>query len=640
MLPITRNIIPGFNSQFTLADGHFAIVSKVVCRIGLAAILMLTAMSAPCQAQWTWKKNGGSHNWNAGGSWDGPAGSPNSLTAIANINNNISSNQTIVLQTSASAGTINIGDSTLSSGVYQTFTIQPETGTQTLTLGSGGIFSSNSVNTINSNMILGADTSIQHANASGSMNINGNVDMGTRILTVAGSGNTFIAGAMTGTGSLTKTGAGNLTLTGTNNYSGGTTVSAGTLTGSSTSLQGAIVNNGSVVFNQAAAGSYAGAMNGNGSLTKTGAGNLTLSGNNSYNGGTTVSAGTLTGTTTSVQGAIVNSATVVFNQSINGTYSGIMQGTGQLIKTGTGNVTLSGSNTYGGGTTINAGSLTGTTSSIQGAVTNNSAIVFNQSTSGTYAGVIGGSGTLTKSGSGTVTFSSGQNYLGDTFVTGGTLKLDNGTSLASSQIQVDSGAVLDVSQFTSFALNAGQTLTGAGQVVGSLTQSAGSIISPGSSPGTLNFTGDVTLLGGSSYLWEINDATGVAGGPTGWDLFTTSGSLIIGTDSSDPYLITVESLLPSNSAGDVINFDPFATYEWEIAFASNGITGFDSSAFVVDASGFTNDLSAVTSYTFSILQNGNSLYLRYAAVPEPSALLVIGLFAMGVALTRKPRRRR
>lgn len=237
-----------------------------------------------------------------------------------------------------------------------------------------------------------------------------------------------------------------------------------------------------------------------------------------------------------------------------------------------------------------------------------------------------------------VTFSNGQSYLGNTVVTGGTLKLNNGTSLASSQIQVDSGAVLDVSQFTSYGLNAGQTLTGSGQILGSLTQSAGSVISPGSSPGTLNFTSDVTLNGGSSYLWEVNDAAGVAGGPTGWDLFTTTGSLIIAADGTNPYLITVASLLPSNSAGDAVNFDPFATYDWEIASANNGITGFDSNAFVIDASGFTNDLSAVSSYSFSILQNGNSLYLHYAAVPEPSALLIIGLLTIVLAMVRKPRR--
>ena len=65
--------------------------------------------------------------------------------------------------------------------------------------------------------------------------------------------------------------------------------------GNTTSLRNTIVNNAAVVFNQTAAGTYAGAMSGSGSLTKIGIGNLTLSGANTYAGGTTVSAGTIDG---------------------------------------------------------------------------------------------------------------------------------------------------------------------------------------------------------------------------------------------------------------------------------------------------------------------------------------------------------
>ena len=46
------------------------------------------------------------------------------------------------------------------------------------------------------------------------------------------------------------------------------------------------------------------AMSGSGSLAKTGAGTLILSGTNSYGGGTTVSAGILQGNTASLQGNI------------------------------------------------------------------------------------------------------------------------------------------------------------------------------------------------------------------------------------------------------------------------------------------------------------------------------------------------
>ena len=79
---------------------------------------------------------------------------------------------------------------------------------------------------------------------------------------------------------------------------------------------------------------YSGVVSGTGSLTKTGAGTLTLSGANTYSGGTIVSAGSLTGTTTSLQGNIADNANVMFAQSSNGTYSGVLSGTGSVTING------------------------------------------------------------------------------------------------------------------------------------------------------------------------------------------------------------------------------------------------------------------------------------------------------------------
>jgi autotransporter-associated beta strand protein len=49
-------------------------------------------------------------------------------------------------------------------------------------------------------------------------------------------------------------------------------------------------------------------------------------------------------------------------------------------------VILSGTNTYSGGITVNNGTLAGTTDSLQGGITNNGTVTFDQSTDGNYAG--------------------------------------------------------------------------------------------------------------------------------------------------------------------------------------------------------------------------------------------------------------
>ena len=84
---------------------------------------------------------------------------------------------------------------------------------------------------------------------------------------------------------------------------------------------------------------------------------MILTGANTYSGGTTVSGGILQGNSTSLQGDILNNASVVFDQNITGTYAGIMSGTGSLTKQNTGTLILTGANTYTGMTTVNGGEL-------------------------------------------------------------------------------------------------------------------------------------------------------------------------------------------------------------------------------------------------------------------------------------------
>ncbi|AYB87438.1 fibronectin-binding autotransporter adhesin ShdA [Salmonella enterica] len=286
-----------------------------------------------------------------------------------------------------------------------------------------------------------------------------------------------------GSGSLVKTGTGELALSGDNSYSGGTTITGGTLTADhADSLgTGTIANSGVL---QVGEGELENTLSGSGSLVKTGTGELTLNGDNDYSGGTTITGGTLTADHADSLGSgdIDNSGVLQVGE---GELENTLSGTGSLVKIGTGELTLNGDNDYSGGTTIDDGVLIADNADSlgTGAVANNGVLQVGE---GELENTLSGAGSLVKTGTGELTLSGDNSYSGGTTISGGTLTADHADSLGSGDI--DNSGVLQV---------------GEGELKNTLSGS-GSLVKTG--------TGELTLSGDNSYsgATTISDGTLIA----------------------------------------------------------------------------------------------------------------------------------
>ncbi|MEH3157452.1 MAG: autotransporter-associated beta strand repeat-containing protein [Sphingomonas taxi] len=280
-----------------------------------------------------------------------------------------------------------------------------------------------------------------------------------------------------------------------------------------------------------------------GGLIKTGQGTLTLTGTNGYTGGTTILDGTLRGGTGSLQGNIANAATIEFAQDSDGGFGGDITGAGNLVKSGTGTVTISTAQGYTGGTTISGGTLAltgagdisssggidnrgtldigGTTdgASIRSIAGNGGVTLGNQTltvtnATGGFGGTIQGAGGLTLGG-GTLMLTAAQDYNGDTVITGGsTLGLGGaGDGLVKSGRVVANGT-FDVSGATTDA--AVRSLGGNGTVA---LGNRNLVVTSGvdSFGGTIGGTGGLEVRGGTLTLTSANAFTGdtvIDGGAT------------------------------------------------------------------------------------------------------------------------------
>lgn len=435
-------------------------------------------------------------------------------------------------------------------------------------------------------------------------------------------------GSMSGTGTLVKSGVGTLVLAGANSYTGGTIIRAGTLQGDTTSLVGDITNDAALVFDQSADGSFGGGISGSGSVTKLGAGTVTLTGANAYTGGTTVAAGALQGTTTSLQGAISDNASLIFNQSTDGVFAGDISGSGSLAKTGAGKVILSGTNTYGGGTTISGGALQGSTSSLQGVITDNAALIFDQAAAGTFSGVISGSGSVTKQGAGTVTLTGANAYTGGTTVAAGALA---GTTTSLQGDIVDNASlVFDQAMAGTYAGRlsgtGSVTKSGAGvlTLAGVSTYSGGTTIAEGTLRGnTSNLQG--AIADGAALVFD-QAADGIFSGTlsAGGSLMKTgAGTLVINTTNTFTGTTTV-------SQGALVVGDdnhPTASLAGPMTVSSGAVLAGVGSVGSLDAFGAVkpgNSPGTLTATGNAVFHPGSSLEVWAAPDGQVGRLAVNG----------------
>ncbi len=296
---------------------------------------------------------------------------------------------------------------------------------------------------------------------------------------------------------------------------------------------------GDTTLSQTGTGTFSSTISGPGGLTISG-GTVNLLGNNTFTGGLWIaSGGTLAAGADSAMGApsggltfaggtLLATAAFTIDRTVTmgaggGTFntngndllvSRAIDGSGGLTKTGLGILTLSGANSYTGGTFVNEGILrlaAGASLSPSGALVVNggtfdlngnnvsvgllqgaggtislgaATLTVTESASTTLASVLTGSGGLSMQGAGLLNLTGVNTYTGPTSVTNG-------------RLAVNGSITSDVT------VGPGGSLGGAGTIFGSVTNRG--MLAPGNSIGTLSVTGNLTQAAGSTYQVELNN---------------------------------------------------------------------------------------------------------------------------------------